>query len=94
MTNNPIKLVASSSVALTSAPAIFSHAESKPVIVRVWSNRQFHVAIGDSADANALPVAAGGEGALIHVDAAEDMSAVKGAAEDDGEVWFSVVRRY
>lgn len=94
MTNNPIKLVASSSVALTSAPAIFSHAESKPVIVRVWSNRQFHVAIGDSADTNALPVAAGGEGVFLHVDAAEDVSALKGATDDDGEVWFSVIRRY
>ena len=64
------------------------------MIVRVWSIVSFTSLSATPPITNALPVAAGGEGVFLHVDAAEDVSALKGATDDDGEVWFSVIRRY
>jgi hypothetical protein len=100
MTNNPLQPFASLSMALSSAPGVFAYDAAaadqfgKGRIVRVWSNRQFHVAIGDGATTDSLPVAAGGEGALIHVDPGEDISVIKGASETDGSIWFTTVKRY
>ena len=101
MTNNPLKLFASTAIAITSAGPVEFVSDTaadaqfgKGRIVRIWSNRQIHIAVGADATTDDLPISASSEGALIHVDPGEKLSAILGDGETDGKVWFSVVKRY
>lgn len=81
---------------LASAPVTFAGdpAAFKARLVRVWSNRQHHLAIGDTASTTDTAFAADGDGALIHLDPGEALSCIKGDGQPDGTVWFTVVNRY
>lgn len=96
MTTLVISPVASLSLPLTSSPSTFPADLTgiKARIVRVWSNRQFHVAIGGGATTDDMPFAADGDGTLIHLDPGEALTAIKGDDEPDGAIWFSTVARH
>lgn len=97
-----LKPLSSSSQALDTTVVAFTvpAPQTSPMVapaalVRVYSDRNFHVAVGATdATTDDLPVSDHLHGVLIHLDAGERLSAVKATGETAGTIWFTVVRRH
>ena len=63
-------------------------------LIRVLATVNFHVAVGNTATVDDMPVSAGFPGVIIHLEAGAELSAVKAAGAADGDVWFTEVRRF
>lgn len=90
-----LKPFAATSLPLTSSPVVFSADPDATTarIVRVWSDRSFHVAIDAAATTSDMPVSAIGGGALVHLDPGESIAAIKATGSPDGTIWLATVRR-
>jgi hypothetical protein len=91
---NALTIVSSTAHALTSTPYSLPPDPVLGRIMRLYGDVDFHVRTdGGDATTDDMPVSAGLNGVLLNVALGGSISVVKMAGEDDGEIWFSTIKR-
>lgn len=90
---NALSIVSSTSHALTATPYTFPPDSAQTRLVRVYADVNFHIRTDGDATGGDMPVSAGLDGILLNVQPGGSISVVKMAGEDDGEIWFSTIKR-
>jgi hypothetical protein len=91
---NAYSIISSAAHSLTGTAYTFPADSTQGRIVRLYGDVAFHVRTdgGDATDDD-MPVSAGLNGVLLNVAPGGSISVVKMAGEDDGEIWFSTIKR-